>query len=146
MKHERKQKEKERRDDQLTHFALLFSLLFSLGRFCCCLLCCCCSCCCVVVVVVLVVTEHVASEAGRGLWLCLLAGGGAKLNEFWLPHTAKARCCKCRRNDLCKRGSTTTSKSRRRRRREGGETETKTQRERECNQRNAGTAHTASIA
>lgn len=38
--------EKERRDGQLTHFTLLFSLLFSLGRFCCCLLCCCYSSCC----------------------------------------------------------------------------------------------------
>lgn len=43
----------------------------------------------IVVIVVLVVTEHVASGAGRVVRLCLLAGGGAKLNEFWLPHTAK---------------------------------------------------------
>lgn len=43
----------------------------------------------VAIVVVLVVTEHVASGAGRGVRFCLLAGGGAKLNEFWLPHTAK---------------------------------------------------------
>lgn len=126
--------EKERRDGQLTHFTLLFSQLFSLGRFCCCLLCCCYSSCCCL----------------SCYWACCKLSWAWALALFVSRRRSKVERIfgyRIRQSAMLQ----VSAKWSMQKRQHSNEKEKEKERgrrdiERECNQRNAGTANAASIA